>query len=244
MVDVTTPGALIVWPLPSPNGYAVQPGDTAQFVARDLPAGAQLQMHWVGADGAFLSDTAAPVGASVLEGVAPAGAAGVRPIMAWPQVPSGGLRWVGRTALYMPAPGATGLEWPLAFGEPGSTGGLSVTNVGDAPAHPVIEFRGPVSRPSVTNLATGDVLEYDLPLAAGDVLVVDTRAGTVTLNGAASRLYTASNRSVPEQTFTLAPGELVGDVLAPTTTPFIFRAAPGSTDPAASVTIRWRSAYW
>ncbi|WP_437034499.1 phage distal tail protein [Streptomyces sp. enrichment culture] len=135
-----------------------------------------------------------------------------------------------------------GLDWGLdgtaedglAFGEPGSTGALSAVNVGDAPAHPVIEFRGPVTRPSLTNLATGDVLEYDLPLAAGDVLVVDTRAGTVTLNGTASRIYTATSRSVPEQTYALAPG----------TTNLTFRAAPGSSDPAASVTVRWRSAYW
>ncbi|MGA5084098.1 phage distal tail protein [Streptomyces pseudogriseolus] len=136
----------------------------------------------------------------------------------------------------------TGLDWGvsgtveagLSFGEPGSTGALTAVTVGDAPTHPVVEFRGPVTRPALTNLATGDVLEYDMPLAADDVLTVDTRAGTVTLNGTASRIYTVTSRSVPEQTFTLAPG----------TTNLTFRAAPGSNDPAASVTLRWRSAYW
>ncbi|MGW3711342.1 phage distal tail protein [Streptomyces albogriseolus] len=136
-----------------------------------------------------------------------------------------------------------GLDWGfdggavedgLAFGEPGSTGALTAVNLGDAPAHPVVEFRGPVTRPALTNLATGDVLEYDLPLAAGDVLTVDTRAGTVTLNGTASRIYTATARSVPEQTFTLPRG----------TTNLTFRAAPGSNDPAATAAVRWRSAYW
>lgn len=135
-----------------------------------------------------------------------------------------------------------GLDWGvsgtveagLSFGEPGSTGALLAVNAGDAPSHPVVEFRGPVTRPALTNLATGDVLEYDMPLAADDVLTVDTRAGTVTLNGTASRIYTVTSRSVPEQTFTLAPG----------TTNLTFRAAPGSSDPAASVTLRWRSAYW
>ncbi|WND36917.1 phage tail family protein [Streptomyces sp. BB1-1-1] len=126
-----------------------------------------------------------------------------------------------------------GLEWPLEFGEAGSTGALAVTNRGKAETHPVIVFRGPVVRPALTNLATGDVLEYDLPLAAGDVLEVDTRAGTVTLNTTASRIYTATSRSVPEQTFTLAPG----------TTNLTFRAAPES-DPSASVVVRYRSAYW
>lgn len=130
--------------------------------------------------------------------------------------------------------GAERLDWPLEFGAPGGTGALIATNVGNASAHPVVEFRGPVTRPSVTNLATGDTLEYDLPLAGGDVLTVDTRAGTVVLNGTASRIYTATWRSVPEQTFMLAPG----------TTDLTFRAAPGSNDPAASAAIRWRSAYW
>ncbi|WP_301476796.1 phage tail domain-containing protein [Streptomyces sp. LB8] len=129
--------------------------------------------------------------------------------------------------------GEGGLEWPLTFGEVGSTGALSVTNHGEAATHPTIIFRGPMLRPSLTNVATGDVLEYDLPLAAGDVLEVNTRAGTVTLNGTASRLYTATARSVPEQTFTLPPGS----------TNLIFRAAPES-DPSASVVVRYRSAYW
>ncbi|MFE2043241.1 hypothetical protein ACFXAZ_20390 [Streptomyces sp. NPDC059477] len=126
------------------------------------------------------------------------------------------------------------LSWPLPFGNPGSTGALSTTNAGDAETHPAVEFRGPVTRPSLTNLATGDAIEYDMPLAAGDVLTVDTLAGTVVLNGTASRIYTATSRSVPEQTFTLAPG----------TASLIFRAAPGSNDPTASATVRYRSAYW
>jgi len=126
-----------------------------------------------------------------------------------------------------------GLAWPLTFGEVGSTGALTVTNVGAAETHPIIEFRGPAIRPSLTNLATGDVLEYDLPLAAGDVLEVNTRAGTVTLNGTASRLDRATSRSVPEQTFTFPRG----------TTNLTFRAAPES-DPSASVVVRYRSAYW
>ncbi|MEU3917122.1 hypothetical protein [Streptomyces sp. NPDC029004] len=126
------------------------------------------------------------------------------------------------------------LVWPLSFGAPGSTGGMTAANIGDASTHAVIEFRGPVTGPSVTNVDTGDVLEYDIPLAVGDLLAVDTRAGTVVLNGTASRIYTATSRSVPEQTFTLPPG----------TTNLIFRAAPGSSDPAASATVRYRSAYW
>ncbi|MBI0374724.1 phage tail family protein [Streptomyces albiflaviniger] len=141
---------------------------------------------------------------------------------------------VASAMLPMSEPGLSWpLVWPLDFGAPGSTGAISTTNIGDAEAHPVIEFRGPVARPSLTNISTGDALEYDIPLAADDVLIVDTSVGTVTLNGTASRIYTATSRSVPEQTFTLAPG----------TTNLHFRAAPGSS-PTASATVRYRSAYW
>ncbi|WP_406412055.1 phage tail family protein [Streptomyces halstedii] len=130
-------------------------------------------------------------------------------------------------------PGPERLDWELDFGAVGSAGGMSVNNDGDADTHPVIEFRGPVLRPSLTNLRTGDVLEYDLPLAAGDVLTVDTQAGTVMLNGAASRLYTVTARSTPEEQFTLGCG----------TTDLIFRAAPDS-NPAGTVLVRYRAAYW
>jgi hypothetical protein len=139
------------------------------------------------------------------------------------------------TTLPAAEPGLTWpLTWPLAFGTPGSTGSMTVLNDGSTGTHPVIEVRGPVDMPSITNVTTGDVLEYDLPLAATDVLTVDTRAGTVTLNGTASRLYAATARSVPEQTFTLPPG--------PST--LLYRAAPGSTDPTTTATVRYRAAYW
>ncbi|MFD9789620.1 hypothetical protein ACFWXK_01590 [Streptomyces sp. NPDC059070] len=128
----------------------------------------------------------------------------------------------------------TGLAWPLDWGPSGASGNLTARNDGDAPAHPLITFRGPVERPSLTNITTGVVLEYDLVLADGDALVVDTAAGTVTLNGSASRLYTVSPRSVPEQLFTFPPGA----------TDLAFRAAPGSSDPRATATLRYRSAYW
>ncbi|MET7616956.1 hypothetical protein [Streptomyces sp. NPDC005408] len=131
-------------------------------------------------------------------------------------------------------PGPERLDFPLDFGAPGSTGTVVARNEGDAAAHPVITFRGPVALPSLTDLGTGDVLEYDIELAADDTLLVDTAAGTVQLNRTASRLYTATARSVPENTFTLAPGTAL----------LSFRAAPGSADPRASCSVRWRSAYW
>lgn len=143
-----------------------------------------------------------------------------------------------QTALPQPEDGLDwepdGLAWPLDWGNATSTGNMSVNNRGDAPTHPVIDLQGPVTTPSLTNLATGDVLEYDITLGAADVLTIDTWAGTVLLNGTVSRLYTASLRSVPEAEFVLPPG--------PTT--LAFRQSGASTDPAATATIRYRSAFW
>ncbi|MEU4843870.1 phage distal tail protein [Streptomyces gilvosporeus] len=127
-----------------------------------------------------------------------------------------------------------GLEWPLDWGHAGSTGTLNPVNSGDAPAHPIVEFRGPVVRPCLVQTHGGLVLEYDIALAERDTLTVDCAAGTVVLNGAASRLYTVTRASVPEQAFTVEPGS----------TPMAFRADMAAYDPRASVTVRWRHAFW
>ncbi|MFE6868300.1 phage tail protein [Kitasatospora sp. NPDC057692] len=121
-------------------------------------------------------------------------------------------------------------EAGLSFGSPGSTGDLLVLNEGDEFTHPVIEFRGPVANPTAV---LGSLrLEYAITLGAGDVLTVDTRAGTVELGGQ-SRISTATARSAIENLFALPPGTSV----------ISFRADPSSTDPAAQATVRWRSAY-
>ncbi|MET9690137.1 hypothetical protein ABZY81_16945 [Streptomyces sp. NPDC006514] len=111
---------------------------------------------------------------------------------------------------------------------------LHAVNAGDAPAHPVITVRGPLSLPSLANTGTGQVIEYDIDLGADDTLLVDTSAGTVTLNGDAGPLHTATARSALEHLYTLPPGP----------SSLLFRAAPGPIDPRASISLRWRSAYW
>ncbi|WP_432155525.1 phage distal tail protein [Streptomyces sp. bgisy153] len=226
--------AELVWGLSgSELGWAVSAGQTVTFASQvaDEQA-ATTTLRWWDAAGRHLADQTSAPGAASLTGTAPAGAATVQPVVTFPAALATPVP-VGTSSLRITTTAGV-LAWPLDFGTPGSTGRLSVVNTGTAETHPVVEFRGPVTMPSLTNITTGDVLEYDLPLAAGDVLVVDTLAGTVTLNGTASRLGTASNRSVPEQTFTFPPG----------TTPLMFRAAPGSNDPAASVVVRYRAAYW
>ncbi|MFE2912814.1 phage tail family protein [Kitasatospora indigofera] len=140
------------------------------------------------------------------------------------------------TGLSFGSPTETGLsfgspvETGLNFGTAGATGNMTIVNAGDTETYPVIEIRGPVTTPTVV---LGSLrLEYAITLGAADTLIVDTRAGTVTLGGQ-SRIHTATARSVVEGAFLLPPG----------TSTVSFRADPGSTDPAAQATVRWRSAY-
>ncbi|MDX2559967.1 phage distal tail protein [Streptomyces sp. NPDC087219] len=124
------------------------------------------------------------------------------------------------------------LTWPLSWGRAKSTGDVVVENIGSAPAHPVIVFRGPCSMPSVTERTSRRRLRYAIDLAAGDELVIDTRAGTVLLNNSASRLHTAMADSSPEELFVLDPGR----------TELSFRPDEATAD--ALMTVRWRSAEW
>ncbi|GGT31994.1 phage distal tail protein [Streptomyces purpureus] len=147
----------------------------------------------------------------------------------------------GQAVLPIPEPGLTwdnetgsGLPWPLDWGGDAEAGSFTAVNEGGAAAHPLIEFRGPVRRPTLSRLSDGRQLQYDIALGAGEVLTVDTEAGTVLLNGTASRLYTASPASAPEQLFRLEPG--------PTT--LAFRSDDATPDPGASVTVRWRDSHW
>ncbi|AXI78061.1 phage distal tail protein [Peterkaempfera bronchialis] len=124
------------------------------------------------------------------------------------------------------------LTWPLYWGEAASTGDVAVDNRGSAPTHPVITFRGPCSNPSLTERTSGQRLRYEIDLGADEELVVDTAAGTVTLNGTAARRHTAASDSSPEELFTFAPGR----------SELSFR--PGQADAGAEVSVSWRSAEW
>ncbi|MET9555084.1 hypothetical protein [Streptomyces sp. NPDC006645] len=231
-VQPLTPGGELVWSAEaSEYGFPVSVGAEAVFTSSLAAAqGATITLRWWDAAGVYLADSTGGAGDGALTGTAPAGAAWVQPVVLLPAALASPVP-IGTSSLLIGSPSGA-LSWPLDFGTPGSTGTLSVVNSGDAATHPLIEFRGPLERPSLTNVDTGDVLEYDMPLAAEDVLAVDTAAGTVTLNGSASRLYTVTTRSVPELTFTLPKGA----------SQLHFRAASGA--PAATATVRYRSAYW
>jgi hypothetical protein len=122
------------------------------------------------------------------------------------------------------------LAYPLSYGSASGGGSALAANDGNAATYPQVVFTGPVTRPLLINQTTGRSLEYDLPLAAQDQLVIDTAEGTVLLGGQTSRLHTATASSSSEQLFVLAPGE----------NRLEFRGLDGTS--AADVQVTWRSA--
>lgn len=122
------------------------------------------------------------------------------------------------------------ITWPLSWGTSGSGGTVYVTNGGDWNTPLVITVTGPLTTPAVYRQDTGDVLELNVTLAASDVVVIDTLADTLTLNGSpAKNLLT--DRSAPVNSFLMPSGS----------TGLALRAAV--TNSSASMTAVWRSAY-
>ncbi len=80
---------------------------------------------------------------------------------------------------------ANGLTIPLDLGGSGSSSGVTLTNNGNYRARVIYTLRGPWSGAWVRNSSTGATLyTTGLTLAAGELLVIDTGARTVTYQGA------------------------------------------------------------
>lgn len=99
------------------------------------------------------------------------------------------------------------LVYPLDYGMEATPSQLIVTNNGDAPTPVTLNFTGPVTNPVLVNQTTGQRLGFDIVLTGDEVLTVNTRLGTVLLDGTADRLYTRTLDSSPILGFQLLPGE-------------------------------------
>lgn len=82
--------------------------------------------------------------------------------------------------------GNTGMGFPLGFGPTVSPTGATVVNGGNRPTPATFTIQGPVTNPSILNAVTGQILSFNITLGASDVLVVDSGARTVILNGNAN----------------------------------------------------------
>lgn len=110
----------------------------------------------------------------------------------------------------MPADTTDGLDYPLVYpldyGVAALISDLNITNEGDAPSPVLLNFQGPAKNPVLVNSTTGAQLGFNLTIADGEYLQVNTRTGTVLLNGTADRLYTRQLTSSPILSFALNPG--------------------------------------
>lgn len=100
------------------------------------------------------------------------------------------------------------LGFNLSFGGGSVAGALSINNTGNVDARPILVVTGPCTNPSITNGTTGLNMTFNVTMAAGDQLVVDTDFHTVTYytSGStigANRAYTLVQGS---QWWTLIPG--------------------------------------
>lgn len=80
------------------------------------------------------------------------------------------------------------LSYPLSYGAAGSTGRVTLTNAGTAPAPVVLAVRGDLpGGVELSSAATGERLTYVAPIPGAQVVEFDTAAGTVLVEGTSSR---------------------------------------------------------
>ena len=115
---------------------------------------------------------------------------------------------VNVTSVSFPSGASAGLDYPLVYpldyGPLDETGSATVVNHGDANCPAVYTIYGPVTNPRLQ--VGSSFVDFTITLLAGEYLDIDTKAGTVTLNGVASRLYTRSSLSSPIKNLELVPG--------------------------------------
>lgn len=119
---------------------------------------------------------------------------------------------------------AGGLQWPVQYpvqySGSTSTADRNAANAGNIEAPPTIRFDGPLTNPSLTNVATGRGITYNGVLAPGEWVVISTDPLRALLMGNASRTGLISGS--PWQVTGRSPANPGGDNL------IAFRAAAGS----------------
>lgn len=84
-----------------------------------------------------------------------------------------------------PAGVAFPITFPFSFAGTGSSGAVTVTNIGNTASHHVTRLYGPITAPRLINMLTGEQLAFtdSLVLGAGEYVEVDTREHSANLNG-------------------------------------------------------------
>ena len=123
------------------------------------------------------------------------------------------------------------LTYGITYGTQGVVGHLTLTNPGTADTSVVFTVTGSLPSGFSITSSDGQLLTYPEPLAAGEVLTLDTATGFVLLGGTSDRRSNLTNADwmqVP------AGGSLTVS----------FASLGGTYDPAATLTATTRPAYW
>lgn len=98
-------------------------------------------------------------------------------------------------------------DFPVNFGDAGSSGTANVTNAGDTDAYPVVRVYGAIAAPVLRNQTTGKYVSLPgLTLNAGDYAEIDMRGETIVLNGSQSFSLIGSLDVAASSFWSLAPG--------------------------------------
>lgn len=122
------------------------------------------------------------------------------------------------------------LTYPLDYGAAGTTGNVTLVNGGTADAPIRFAVRGGLPQGFEIS-AAGSRLRYPVPVPAGQVIEIDTAAGTVLVEGTASR----------RQNLTVADWIMVP---AGMSLPVQFTSLGGAFDANASLTAIYAAAFW
>lgn len=129
------------------------------------------------------------------------------------------------------------ITYPITFSATTTAGQIAAANLGSMDTRPVLTITGPVAAPTVSALysdGTVKQLIFSQDLLSGDVLVIDTDAHTVVLNGNTSRRRFLT---VPSGWPTI-PAAASG---APSSVTYQFQS--GTYNSSALLTASWRSAW-
>jgi hypothetical protein len=134
--------------------------------------------------------------------------------------------------MYLGATVYTGFGFNLGFsfgfgGVSTTTDQVIVNNPGNRPTPPIMTINGPVTNPRIFNETQGKEMQFNITLATGETLVIDTKNKTVKLNGTTNR----RNTLIAPTWFYLNGGA----------TQLRYRAE--SSDPTSFLTIEFRPAW-
>lgn len=97
------------------------------------------------------------------------------------------------------------VTYPVMWGSSKSTGSASITNAGDIAAYPSISIIGPISRPKITNVTTGEYIEFDTNLpTSSDGIAIQYDADSISMTRNGANIY--GSLTAGSSLFRLRPG--------------------------------------